>query len=429
MWLIRLSSIVVVLAAVGCNQSAGDAPSAKKAADKEKNGAAVVVVRPKKAPLHRKVRQPGTVQPFERTAIFAKVAGYVRKWHVDKGDRVKKGQILVELSVPELEVELKQRQALVVQADAEVRLAREAVKVAGSEQQRLKSQSERLARVGRGGLLDQENVEESRMGYESARARWEQARAAVDVKEAALNVAKQNRDYTAAMLGYTRLTAPYDGVVTKINVSTGDLVQPASGTSATPLYVVERRDRMRVFVDVPEADADWIHVQSEKDAGRTQPQTRADIHVPALWGRVYTDQPVVRTSFALDRMAHTLVAEVNLENPDDRLRPNLYVYSTLTAVHPPVLSVPASAILTQGDVLQGYRTYCFMVEGGKARRVPVQVGIRGDNRVQVLKKQFKPADSRAKPTWQDFTGKERIVQGKLAKLTDGQAVRVVREEE
>ena len=422
MWLTRFCLALVFLAAalaVGCNRSAGEPPpSPSESENKEQAGVSVVVVRPKKAPLTRKVRQPGTVQAFERTPIFAKLTGYVSKWHVDKGDPVKKGQVLAELRIPELDVELKQRVALVSQARAEIALAREAVKVADAEQKRLKSQSERFARVARGGLLDQENIEESRYGYEAARARWEQSRVTVDVKEAALKVAEENRDYTTALLGYTRLKAPYDGVITRMNVSTDDLVQPGNGPNATALYVVERRDLMRVYVDVPEADADWMH----KDA-------RADIHVPALGGRVYADQPVVRTAYALDRTTHTLVAEIDLKNPDHRLRPGMYVHGTITAKHPPVLSLPASAILTQGDVLQGYRTYCFMVEGSKVRRVAVQVGVRGDDRFQLLKKQVKPAGPKAKPSWEDFTGEERVVRGKLTGLSDGQAVRVAREEQ
>lgn len=407
--------------AAGCNRSSGDkTPAAKASPDKEQAAVTVVVEQPKWTTLRRKVRQPGTIQSYERTPIFAKVAGYVRKWHVDIGDHVHKGQVLVELDIPELEVELKQRAALVEQAEAEVKFARAAVDVADAEQKRLKSQSDRLARVGRGGLLDQENIDESRYGYESAQAKWQQSKVDVSVKQEKLKVAGRNRDYTATLLRYATLKAPYDnGVVTQWNVPTGDFVQPATAVKGAPLYVIERRDRMRVLVDVPETDADWVRKGTE-----------AHILVPKLEGRVFANR-VVRTSYSLDPATRTLTAEIDLKNPDDRLRPGMFVTSTLTAESPEkMLSVSASAVRTERDVLQGEKSYCFLVVDGKARSVQVQIGARGDDRVQLLKKQVQPAGrsqtefGNKGDSWEDFTGKEWIVRKDLAGLSDGQSVKV-----
>jgi RND family efflux transporter MFP subunit len=399
---------------LGCNQkSREDKNGAGKKEEADKGSAvAVEVERPTRGRIRLKVRQPGTIQAYERTAIFAKVPGYVLTWHVDIGDHVKKGKELVELWVPEMVVDLERKKSLVKQAEAEVKLARAAVDVAESEHRRLKGQAERLAKLANG-LLDQENLAEARSGAESSRAKVEQAREEVAVKEANVKVARENLDYTATLLKYTRLTAPYDGVVTRKYVNTGDFVQPATGGSrGDPLYVIERRDRMRVFVDVPEEAADWVSKGAE-----------ARVYVPALGGRALTDR-VKRTSYALDRTAHTLTAEIDLENPDDRLRPGMYAYGTITAESRESLrSVSASAILTEVDVLQGDRHYCFLVEEGKAGRVPVQIGARGDERVQLLKKQVKPAGG-GKPVWEDFTGEEMVIRGKLAGLSDGQAVKV-----
>src|SRR5205823_4720356 len=148
----------------------------------------------------------------------------------------------------------------------------------------MKSQYERLARVGQSGVLDKETVEETRYGYEAAEAgleeveakvksaqaardesaaRLSKARADVSVAEAHLVVARENRDQMKALLQYARLTAPFDGVVTRRSVDTGHFVQPATATKGEALFVVERRDLVRVFVAVPEADAGWVHTGSQ----------------------------------------------------------------------------------------------------------------------------------------------------------------------
>ena len=102
----------------------------------------------------------------------------------------------------------------------------------------------------------------------------------------------------------------------------------------------------------------------------------------------------------------------------------MYVFATITAEHADVLSLPLSAVLTLGDVTQGYQHYCFLVEDGKVRRTPVRLGARGDDRVEVLARPAKPAGEGAEAAWENFTGQEVIVRGNLAGLSDGQAVAV-----
>src|SRR5206468_12147013 len=141
--------------------------------------------------------------------------------------------------------------------------------------------------------------------FEASVARGDMAQAEVDVKEARLEVAKQNRENVKTLLAYRQLRAPFDGVVTRRNINTDDFVQPPTAGKGEPLYVVERRDIMRVFVPVPEADAPWV-VKG----------VPARIRVEALAGRELNGK-VDRTSYSLDRAAHTLLAEIDLPNPDD----------------------------------------------------------------------------------------------------------------
>jgi RND family efflux transporter MFP subunit len=239
----------------------------------------------------------------------------------------------------------------------------------------------------------------------SARAALKESEAARDKARADIAVAEAEQGRVAALLGFARLPAPYAGVVTRRNVNTGDYVQPPTSSKGEPLFVIERRDLMRVFVEVPEADARWV-----------SKGTKARIRIADLPGQPLTG--------ALDRTTRTLVAEIDLPNPGDQLRPGMYAYATLSAELPNVLTLPSTAIVTQGDVLQGYQTYCFVVEEGKVRRTGIEIGARGTDRVQVLKKQTRPAKKGEEGRWEDFTGEERVVSSNPGSLTDGQQVTV-----
>ena len=290
----------------------------------------------------------------------------------------------------------------------------------------MKSQHERLARVGERGVLDKDSVEEALYGFEAAEAglqeveskiksaqaardesaaKLSKARADVIVAEAHLAVAKENRDHIETLLKYTKITAPFDGIVTRRNINTGDFVQPATTGKGEPLYVVERRDQVRIFVEVPETDADWV----KKGA-------KAHVQVQALKDQEFAGE-IARTSYSLDRKARTLLAEIDLKNLQDRLRPGMYAFATITADYPAPLALPSSAVATQGDVTQGYQSYCFVVEGEKAVRVAVQVGRSDGQLVEVLKRQ----KSGPTPAWEDFNGNEVVV-AKAAGVTDGQMI-------
>src|SRR5262249_11748959 len=149
------------------------------------------------------------IQAFEQTPIFAKIAGYVKKWHVDIGDHVSQGKVLAELWIPEMEVELKQKEALVTEAEAKLKLAKETVKVEEAEVRRTKSVHERQAGLLKTkGLTDEEQVEEAKLGFEASVARRGMAQADVGVKTALLEVANKNHEHVKTLLGYTILRAP-----------------------------------------------------------------------------------------------------------------------------------------------------------------------------------------------------------------------------
>jgi multidrug efflux pump subunit AcrA (membrane-fusion protein) len=158
-------------------------------------------------------------------------------------------------------------------------------------------------------------------------------------------------------------------------------------------------DTVRVFVEVPEADAGLVRDGME-----------ARLRVQALKGREF-EGSVTRTSGVLDPKTRTLRTEIDLPNKDGELLPGTYAYAVLTARRDGVLTLPATAVVT-GDG----GAYCFRVEGGKAVKTPLQTGLVGGGLVEVLKKQPQPGGP-----WEAFTGQEEIVE-KAATAKEGQEV-------
>lgn len=371
----------------------------------------VRVVRPERRTIRRVIEQPSdNIEAYQRTPVFAKIAGFVRTVNADIGDRVNKDQLLAALWVPETEVELRQKEAAVRQAEAEVFQAKAAVDRAEAEHRRAQSQAERLARLGRSnGVIDRENVDEARLGAEAAAAAVDKAKADVRVAEARVQVARAVRDQVATMLAYTRVAAPFDGIVTRRNVDTGHFVQPAAGgTKGEPLFIVEETDPVRVFVDVPEGEAAWVR------DGQTARVRLRDLGGEEVTGRV------TRTAGVLSPQARTLRTEIDLPNADGRLRPGMFVHVAIVVERTGVWALPTSAVVsgTEGS-------YCVLVEDGKAVRTPLRLGLVGADFVEVRqKKAGKSGGPGGEPSWGAITGEEQVVVGNPAGIPDGQAVMV-----
>jgi RND family efflux transporter MFP subunit len=407
-WLLSLLCVAgagLLGLSVGCQRSSGPpqaaAPEVPDAAPLK-----VSVVRPERKTVRRPIKRPGyNIEPYQSTAVYPRISGYVGKWHFDLGDRVRKGDVLAELSVPEMEVELRQKVAAVLQAEAEIRQAKAAVERAQAEHDRTKSQHQRLTRVGQSGVLAQENVEETRFGYEAARAGLSKAEADVKVAEAKLQVAWQASAYARTLLAYAKIRAPFDGVVTQRNVTEGSFVQPAMGRKGEAIVVVDQVDPMRVFVNVPELEAVWVRDGAE-----------ATVRSEGLADQEYKGT-VTRTARSLDPATRTLRTEVDLPNPKGTLLSGMYVDVTVVAERRGVWALPTSAVVTERD-----QSYCYRVENGKAVRTLLQLGLRGDKLVEVRKKQAKSPGSTAAGAWEDLNGEEEVIASGVAGLKEGQAV-------
>lgn len=433
---------VVSFTTAGCSRAPVDAPAA---ASQETSSAAIVtIITPQRTAIHREVSQPGAIEAFEETPVFAKIAGYVKEGWKDRGDTLRKGEILAELWVPEQEVELRRKEALHRQARSEIEQARRAVraaeaafhsaeaKVTEAEAKRravqarfsrMKSQYDRLAQMQQ--VVNKENIEEAQLGFETAQANlseagaaikfaqafqvqskagWSKAEADLTVAVDHLEVARQERDFARTMLNYARLPAPYDCVVSQRYINTGDFVHATAGNDK-PLYVVQRMDLMRIFVQVPESDAPWV-----------RKGVAAQVRVQVLPGQLFQGK-VARTSWSVDPATRTLRTEIDLSNADGLLRPGLYAYTTLCADVPGQWTLPRSAVKTEGEVTSGYHSYCYEVVNGKIRRLAIELGFFDRERVEVLKKQPHPGGP-----WEPVTGTEQIVEKNLSEIHDGQMV-------
>src|SRR5581483_11445503 len=194
--------------------------------------------------------------------------------------------------------------------------------------------------------------------------------------------------------------APFDGVVTRRNVHTGHLLRPGETSNREPLFVVARLDPVRIFVDVPEAEAQLV-----------RPGVPARVRIQALRDREI-DTKVARTSWALDPGNRTLRAEIELPNPTGELRPGMYAYAALLLNHAGTWTVPAAAVQRSEDV-----ACCFLLHDGKAVRTPLRLGARDGQLVEVLRKRV-GADSR----WHELSGDETVLQPAGGALADGARV-------
>jgi RND family efflux transporter MFP subunit len=437
--------LVVLLPAAGCDRPAAKLPSSEDARKGTPGAPSVSVIKPKRKDFTYKIEQPGEIQADEEAPRYARVSGYVDKVYKDIGHSVKKGDVLAEVSVPELMQELQEKEALVTQVKAEIELAKKlhaaAIAAVDSADAKVKeaeaarpraaaelsheqSRHERLKTSST--VLPREVIEETKRSYETAlavvgeveariksaatskaeyEARRDKAKVDIDVAEARLPVAQANAQRQAEWVAYAKITAPFNGKVIARNIDPGHLLQPG-GTDGKPkpAFIVAKTDPVRIYVDVQENDA----VLVRDDLG-------AIVRVQSLKGETFKGA-VARSAWALDPKERTLRTEIDVSNPDGRLRPHMYAEATIIIEHTNVWALPLSAVLTQGD-----QTFCFRVEGDKVVRTPLRLGFRDTQFVEVINKQ-KPGKQVA---WEDFTGEEEIVRN-ASGLTDGQTIEVSR---
>src|SRR5712671_6755751 len=298
---------------------------------------------------------PAGLVANQQTLVYARASGYVNRWLVDIGDRVKKGQLLVQLDTPELDKQLAQARASLSQTIAALAQAEANREYAYVTARREAALFARLL------ISAQENDQ-----AQTQAAVWN-----ANVQAAKANVAAQraNVGQLEQLVSFGKVYAPYDGTITRRLVDVGTLVNAGAGTSTAALFELAATDPMPAYVDVPQVFAPTVRVGAD-----------AKIAVRNFRGRVFSGR-VTRTAGALDPASRTLRTEVDLPNPKGELLAGMYVDVSLdVALSHQVVRVPSSAIIADSRGV-----HVAVVDGsGKVQLVAVTTGLDNGTTIDVV---------------------------------------------
>jgi len=374
----------------------------------------VEVVHPIKGGMQRTSTQPGTVQAFESVQLYSAVSGYLQKQLVDIGDRVHKGQLLIKVAVPELEKQILRYNAEIEQARARVRQMKARMATAEAEKQAalaavqqaqatakstaaalrfreqqlrrmqdlfaLKSIDERLVdekTEQRDAALEAHYAAEaailtSKAQVAATEAKIEQAKADVMEAEAEIQVAQAQLERAQVLVAYSTITAPFDGVVTQRSLFVNDFVLAATDSgNRVPLLTVQRTDKFRVVVQVPDRDVPYC-----------DPGDQATIEIDALPNQPFPAK-VSRVAESEDPDTRLMRVEIDLPNVKGRIRNGMYGrVSIILDKGIDQLSIPSSCLV--GRSRDG-KAHVYIVKNGHAQFTSIEVGQDNGLRVAVVR--------------------------------------------
>jgi RND family efflux transporter MFP subunit len=274
----------------------------------------------KEGPAQMRLVVPGTIQAYYATDLYAKDSGYISQIHADIGDQVKKNQVMAVIDDPELQQQLLRSRAAVQQAAASLEVAKR--RLTGLQADRTLQQAtlKRSEQLFAGKAVTGQQLDEQRAKEGVSAANLGVGQAEVVLAEANLQAANADLQRLLALVEYTKIVAPFDGVITRRLINVGDLVQAATSTRpATPLFTCQEIDVVRVFADVPETNAAAI-----------RPGWTAEVQLYGPTGQTVRNT-VTRIASALDPTTRTMRIEIDLRNPDGSLLPGMYAQVTLSS--------------------------------------------------------------------------------------------------
>ena len=290
----------------------------------------VAVVRPQTTPGEDEVLLPGNMQAFIDTPIWARASGYLTAWYVDIGARVKQGQLLAQIEAPEVDQQLQQAREQLATSEANLKLSQ--------------ITAERYSNLFKTDSVAKQDVDNA---VQNAAAN------AANVKSAQANVSRLEQ-----MVGYEKVYAPFDGVITVRNVDVGALVDADTNTAGKELFHLAANNTLRVYVNVPE-----VYSRAAK-SGAT-----AYLTLNEFPGRQFHGT-IVRNADAIDVNSRTLLVEVDVKNPTGELLPGSYVSVHLKLpVKVEAVTVPANTLLFRSEGLR-----MAIVRDGRTVLVPVVLG-------------------------------------------------------
>ncbi len=324
----------------------------------------VGVMKVVKKSLGREITLSSELVPFQEIDVYAKESGYVKKLLVDYGTRVKAGQVMAILEIPELEAQLQEDQAEVKNAANQGTRAQHELERYQAQYKALHLQYTRLNQVfqSQPGIVAQQEVDDAQGKDLAASSQVDAGQAALEAAQSQLVAAKAKFTRDQSLYDYSRITAPFAGIVTQRYANLGTLVQAGttSSTQAIPIVKLSEDDLFRLVIPVPESYVRFIRVGDP-----------VSVRVPSLNRTV--PGKVARFSVDVTAATRTMHTEVDVRNPDRLLVPGLYAEASVTLEHrDDIPSVPLQALNHEGDKT----TVLVVAPDGELESRPVTVGLQ-----------------------------------------------------
>lgn len=329
-----LAALAVALASCSSSSKVQAKDPGETAADSGEVSVGVAKVGRKT--LERTLDLSSELVPFQEIDVYAKEAGFVKELNVDYGSRVRKGQVMATLEIPELEAQLKQDDAGIQSASDQIVYAQNAVSRYEAQHKSLQLQSERLSNVSKSkpGMVAQQEVDDAEAKSLASAAQIEEAKSNVEAARSRLAEARAKKDRDQVLFDYSKITAPFAGVVTQRYANQGTLLQAGtnSSTQATPLVRLSQDDLFRLVIPVPGSYVRYIRVGD-----------LVKVTVPSL-NRAFPGK-VARFSGDVQEDTRTMHTEVDVPNNDRVLLPGIYAEASITLEHKPkALTIPIQAV-------------------------------------------------------------------------------------
>ena len=366
---IKVLMVVVVAIAAGViiaqrNMAAAPAQAKSTEADSRPR---VEVVHPRRVTVARRLQTNATLAAFEEADLFAKVTGYLSDVRVDIGDDVKAGQVLAVIDIPELEQQLAEDQAQLASKQSALVTARLQVDHDRANRTLQDITLKRQEALFKDQWVPAQVVDQTRADAAVAKANVGVAKANRTLAAHQIDLAAATVEKTKALLAYSQIVAPFDGVVARRLVNRGDLVQAPTGTLMTPLFTVQRIDTIRVFCDVPENDVPHLHIG---DPAIVKPY--------GFEGKPFVGT-VTRFSLRLNPETRNMRTEIDLPNPEERLYPGMYAEVLLEMNRrPDALTVPAAAVGSDG-----VGNFVYTITDNRITRLAINIGLTDSGRTEV----------------------------------------------
>jgi RND family efflux transporter MFP subunit len=334
---------------------------------------AVTVAKATLQDMSRSIVLTAEFRPFQEIDVMAKIAGYVKKINVDVGDRVQEGQILALIEVPEMADDQARAQSLFSRSQAELARAKDELQRAESSHKIAHLSYTRLADVAKQkqGLVAQQEIDDMQSKDLVAEAQVNAAKSSVSAAEQQVQVSLAEVQKTKTLLDYTRVTAPFAGLITRRYADTGSMIQAgiSSSTQAMPVVKLSQNDLLRLILPVPESAVPTVHVGQQ-----------VDVRVATL-GRSFPGR-VARFAERVSPTTRTMDTEVDVPNPNLVLIPGMYAEANLTLDRRTnILSIPILAVDLETDETSGQVAVVTSENRIEIRKV--QLGAQTETKVEV----------------------------------------------